>query len=471
MSSEWITINPASLYDLLIFTISAALTFDFYAAFLKLGRRRLDLIFANTLLFTTVYSFATLMSDNATSGLPSLRWARVIYICTALTLVSIVHFTVELAGKRTRRWNRLIFGLYLTVPLLMVATHHPLFLRVRVQPSGPRSWMNVSPWLPEAGPLVWLFLGYCLVLWLIVTAVCVRAFKSPQKIEGTIYHLKMLFVGLTVLMISGFLSGILMAYSIYTIDFTMLGFMAICLTAAKGLARQMLQKERLKDAMSKYVSQSVTDEIVENGLLTRGESRDVTILFTDIRDFAALSENIPPEAVVGILNRYFDVVARTVFEHGGMFNKIIGDGALAIFGAPQMLENHALSGVRAAMQMQTALEVLNDAFIKEGLTPLCVGMGLHSGQVVIGNVGGETHIEYTAIGDVVNVASRVEQHTKVARCAILVTGETYRRVKAFVPARMAGEAPIRPGERSVAVFEITFSRKPPAKASAAAELR
>src|SRR4030095_201195 len=148
-------------------------------------------------------------------------------------------------------------------------------------------------------------------------------------------------------------------------------------------------------------------------------------------------------------------MARTVFEHGGMFNKIIGDGMLAIFGAPQMLENHALSGVQAALQMQTVLEMLNNGFKEEGLTPLRVGIGLHSGQVVVGNVGGKTRIEYTAIGDVVNVAHRVEQHTKVAHCAILVTEETYKRVKPFVSARVAGEAPIRPGERSVAVLEIT----------------
>lgn len=457
MSSEWITINPASLYDLLIFTISAALTFDFYAAFLKLGRRRLDLCFANALLFTTVYSFAAMMADNATSGLPALRWTRVIYICTALVMLSIVNFAVELAGKRSKNMGRLVHGLYLTLPVWVIVVQHPLFLRGRVEPLGPQSWTNVSPWLPETGPLQSLFMGYCLMLWMLVIAACVRALRSPHRIDGTIYHVRLLFIGLGVLMIAGFLSGILMACSIYTIDFTLLGFMAICLPAAKGLARQMLQKERLKEAMSKYVAQSVTDEIIETGLLTKGESRDVTILFTDIRDFAALSEKIPPSAVVAILNRYFEVVARTVFDHGGMFNKIIGDGALAIFGAPQMLENHALSGVRAAMQMQTALEELNAAFIKEGFLPLRVGMGLHSGQAVIGNVGGETHIEYTAIGDVVNVACRVEQHTKVTRCAILVSDETYGRVKSFVPARVAGEAPIRPGERSVAVFEITAS--------------
>lgn len=456
MLSEWITINPASLFDLLIFSISASLACAFYAAYWRLGRRRLDLIFSNLLLVTTVYAFAALMADNASSALPALRWIRVIYTCALLVLVLIVHFAFELAGKRSRRVRLLVAALYGAVPLWTFISYHPQFLRARGQPTGLQSWMNAAPWLPETGPLLDLYLGYCLVLWLLVFLICGRLFWSAQNVDGTLHHIGMLLRGLVILMITAFLSAFMLTKSICSIDFTLIGFMAICLPAARGLARQMLQKARLKEALSRYVSPQVTSEIIENGLYSEGELRDVTILFTDIRGFTVLSEQMSPENVVRMLNRYFDVMARTVIEHGGMFNKTIGDGILAIFGAPQMLDNNALSAVQAAQHMQTAIGELNLEFERDGLAPLRVGMGLHSGPVVVGNVGGETRVEYTAIGDVVNVACRVEQHTKVVHCPILVTDATFQRIRMFVAAHPVGEAPIRLGGRSVAVLEVAI---------------
>lgn len=460
MSSGWITINPYSLFDLVVFTISAPLAVAFYLIYLRLGKRPIDLIFANLLLCTAVYAFSLLMADNASTGSSALRWTRMLYIVGAVEVGVLIHFIFEFIGEHTPTSRRIILVSYALGSAMAAMTYSPLFLKARNHPSGPRTWFNVAPWLPEAGPLQAMFTLFWFAMNVYAVVKLSRSLSTLPPMEEratthSLYHIKPLRFGFIVLMVTGLFSALLMLNSVYTIDMTPIGILAICFPAAIALAQQVLQKERLKDALSKFVAPHLADEIIDKGLHIGGEAREVTILFSDIRNFTAMSEKMLPEEVVHLLSQYFDAMAKTIFEQGGMLNKTIGDGLLAIFGAPKDLDNHALAAVKSAWEMQTALDRINAALQERGMSPIRVGIGLHSGSVVIGNVGGQDKIDYTAIGDVVNVASRVEQYTKVAHCPILVTAETYEKVKPFVRAESAEEAPVRLGERSVLVLAIT----------------
>lgn len=171
------------------------------------------------------------------------------------------------------------------------------------------------------------------------------------------------------------------------------------------------EKRFIKDIFKQYVTEDVVEEILadpENALLSTGTRREVTILFSDIRNFTSLSETLPPEEVVELLNRYFDQMTGLVMEHGGTLDKYLGDGLLAIFGAPVRRETSAVDAVRCGLRMQKMARQLVDERLADRKRPFDgIGVGIHTGEVVVGSIGSEKHREYTAIGSVVNLASRI----------------------------------------------------------------
>jgi adenylate cyclase len=186
-------------------------------------------------------------------------------------------------------------------------------------------------------------------------------------------------------------------------------------------ARERVGRQRL----DRYFSPSVREAIHRRGEETvSGELRDVTVLFADIRGFTEMSTRMPPGEIVQMLNAYFTAVVAVVFEHGGTLDKFIGDGLLAYFGAPIAQPDHAASAVRCAIRMMEALAVFNEARAKQGHAPIQIGVGVHSGPAVVGDVGSPDRREYTAIGETVNIASRVEGLTKELERPIVVTAST-----------------------------------------------
>ena len=191
-----------------------------------------------------------------------------------------------------------------------------------------------------------------------------------------------------------------------------------------------VERGRLKRTFAGQVSPAVMNEMLAGGLSpgVSGQLADVCILFSDIRGFTTLSERMPPAVVTAVLQRYFDRMVKAVHRHDGTVDKFIGDGMMVLFGAPRRSQDPCGDAVQCALAMMTELDDLNGDFEREGLPTLTIGIGINFGSVTVGNIGSSERHNYSAIGDAVNVAARVEGLTKDLTRKILVTRPVFDRV-------------------------------------------
>lgn len=194
--------------------------------------------------------------------------------------------------------------------------------------------------------------------------------------------------------------------------------------AFNEMVRGLLERDRVRALFGKVVSLAVADEMLNKRIEMGGEEREVTLLFSDIRDFTALCEHRAPSAILAMLNTYLTHMSAAVDEHDGVVDKYIGDAVMAIFGAPISHDNDAERAIKTALAMQAALIDLNRRFGQEGWPPLRIGIGIHSGNAVAGIMGSETRFDYTVLGDTVNLASRLEGLTKHYAIGIIVSATT-----------------------------------------------
>ncbi|MDQ5807527.1 MAG: adenylate/guanylate cyclase domain-containing protein, partial [Actinomycetota bacterium] len=184
-----------------------------------------------------------------------------------------------------------------------------------------------------------------------------------------------------------------------------------------GMVRGLRERERLRDAFGTFVDPTLAERVLQEGVDLRGEELVVSVLFMDVRGFTAMSEHASAQEVVAKLNELYDEVVPAILRHGGHANKFIGDGLLAVFGAPQRLADHADRAVAAAIDVADCVRRRFDGALR-------VGLGVNSGPVLAGTIGGGGRLDFTVIGDTVNTAARVESATRTTGDDILITEAT-----------------------------------------------
>ena len=227
------------------------------------------------------------------------------------------------------------------------------------------------------------------------------------------------------------------------------------------MAKSLEEKEFMRDTFGKVVDPEVRDYLMKGsgqknlGNVLGGETREVTVLFCDIRGFTAMSEKMEATTVVQVLNKYFTALGECIANHHGIINKYIGDAIMAIFGAPLESKNSALDAINAAIDMRAAVLKVNSDFKKQNLPEIKFGTGIHSGPVFAGTIGAENRMEYTVIGDTVNTASRLEALCKTYATDLLISEPAIK--KANLPPEkihFIDDAQIRGKKDSLKIFSM-----------------
>ncbi len=220
------------------------------------------------------------------------------------------------------------------------------------------------------------------------------------------------------------------------------------------MARSLREKEMIKRAFTRYVAREVVEEILKDpeNLVLSGERRQVTVLFCDVRGFTPMSERLAPEEVVLLLNDFYTLMIETTFKYDGTLDKFLGDAVMAVFGAPMAHPDHSARAIRTALAMQEGITGLNERRQRDGKEAISVGIGVSAGEAVAGTVGTEDRMEYTVIGDSVNLAARLESNAKPGQ--ILISHRTYERVRDLVDARPLGRIRVKGKEEEVEVYEV-----------------
>jgi adenylate cyclase len=216
----------------------------------------------------------------------------------------------------------------------------------------------------------------------------------------------------------------------------------------RALVGSVAAEQKKRERLGRYFSPSVAERLQSQPAGAGGpDAQELTVLFSDIRDFTTLSGSMPPAEVVRMLNEYYAHMVEKIFQHGGTLDKFIGDGIMAYFGAPLADPEHAVHAIDCAMAMLDELDTLNGVRAGRGAPPLRIGVGLHTGVAVVADIGSPAHrLDYTAIGDTVNVASRIEGLTKSAGAPVLVSAATRARAgdrygwQAFEPMKVRGKS-------------------------------
>lgn len=236
---------------------------------------------------------------------------------------------------------------------------------------------------------------------------------------------------------------------------------------ALGYIKERRKRKKVLTAFKKYVAPEIVDEIAKKGdfkIKLGGENRDIAVLFVDIRGFTTMSEILEPEQVVEILNRYLNLTTNAIFKNKGTLDKFVGDATMAVFNSPFDLEDYEFRAVCAAMDIVAGGAALEEELLKEFGRSVGFGVGVNCGPAVVGNVGCEFRMDFTAIGDTVNTAARLEANAKKGQ--VLISDTIYERVKDRIQVEPIGEIPLKGKSKGVFVYSVIGvdrERKPEGK--------
>ena len=290
-------------------------------------------------------------------------------------------------------------------------------------------------------PTRWLIACFVLIFFTLLTSLLIAVF-NPTIV--TILSL----VAIPVLLIP--LSYAAFAYLGLWIDFVT-PFLAMHWGA---LAAEHFESRHVRKSLGQYVGWEVAKQVVEQDERLAGRRLEVTVFFTDVRNFTTLCEALPPEAVVARMNQLFAMMGKIIASHGGTIIDFIGDAVLAVFGAPKDNPEHRRAAVETAIKVLAGLDELNARWEKSGIAPLRIGVGIHTGEVVAGISGAGERKKFDVTGDTVNTGARVEGLNKQFGTQILATRETIEKLEGQFILRNCGLVSVKGRERPVQVFEI-----------------
>ena len=231
--------------------------------------------------------------------------------------------------------------------------------------------------------------------------------------------------------------------------------LAYVIALAGGYLYEWAKRRKIASVFRKYVAPQVVDDIMKSGrykVELGGESRDIAVLFVDIRGFTPLSESLKPAEVVEILNEYLNLTTNAIFKNSGTLDKFIGDATMAVFNAPFDLEDYEYKAVCAAWDIVAGAKELEQKCLERFGKSVAFGVGVNCGEAVVGNIGCDFRMDYTAIGDTVNTAARLESNAK--RGQVLISEHIYQRVKDRVKVQEIGEIPLKGKSQGVCVYEL-----------------
>ena len=219
-----------------------------------------------------------------------------------------------------------------------------------------------------------------------------------------------------------------------------------------------LEKKRLRDEQRKlfrtFATKEVAEELLKTGFSLGGKNVTASVLFADIRSFTTITEASSPAEIIEMLNNFYALMFEAITNHGGSVNQMTGDGFMAIFGAPVRYEDYAQRAVNAALEMIELLKVFNQQWTEGGRAQIRIGIGVASGTVVAGFTGTQHRATYTCVGDSVNLASRIENHTKVVGRPILIDRFTREKLSADIQVEELGDVIFKGKHQAVGVFSV-----------------
>jgi adenylate cyclase len=230
----------------------------------------------------------------------------------------------------------------------------------------------------------------------------------------------------------------------------------LMVSAGAVIGANYIREERVRHEYARFFSPVVARQIAEDrtGQAVLGKRRRITVLFSDIRGFTSISEGLRPEEVVELLGEYFNTMVPIVLKHGGTLDKYVGDAIMALFGAPLAQEDHAARAARAALEMVAQLPVLSPRWEARCGHALRIGVGINTGDAVVGVMGADHRREYSAIGDTVNLASRLEGVTKEYGTPIIASHTTAAAIQGQFQVRELSELRVRGRQEPVRIFAV-----------------
>lgn len=228
----------------------------------------------------------------------------------------------------------------------------------------------------------------------------------------------------------------------------------VLISAFNDMSKELEEKEFIRKTLRKFVDKDIADELLKNPDKVKvcGERKKVTILFADIRGFTLMSEKMPPEEVVALLNTHYSSILPAIDVYGGVLDKFIGDALMVTFGTPFNKDDDALRAVKAGLMFRDIRRELNEKLAAQGKEPVHIGIGINTGYVVAGTIGSEERMEYTVLGDVVNVAARIEGLSLEEE--VIITEETYNEIKDLVTVTSKEDVVLKGKSKPVTVYRV-----------------